>query len=206
MAFLFYVRLIALTAGTLVYLFLIALILGHRRPRLFERLLFFLVLALLAIYGGSLLEINARIQYGTPPDATLFLYASLMALGTLFLIPLVVQSHAEYLRQVRGASVRGWAVALAYFLYVLPAAMLVYVSIETHTHLTWGPEGLLAAIVRQEGLIVFLSALIAAPLQWSLARSASDGDGARPVSLVVRHLVARGCGCAVSGARGWNPS
>ena len=59
MAFLFYVRLIALTAGTLVYLFLIALILGHRRPRLFERLLFFLVLALLAIYGGGLLQINA---------------------------------------------------------------------------------------------------------------------------------------------------
>jgi len=43
---LFYIRLIALTAGALVYLFLLALILGHRRPRLFERLLFFLVLSL----------------------------------------------------------------------------------------------------------------------------------------------------------------
>ena len=62
MAFLFYVRLIALTAGTLVYLFLIALITGHRRPRLFERLLFFLVLALLAIYGGGLLENQKSIQ------------------------------------------------------------------------------------------------------------------------------------------------
>ena len=29
---LFYIRLIALTAGALVYLFLLALILGHRRP------------------------------------------------------------------------------------------------------------------------------------------------------------------------------
>jgi hypothetical protein len=45
-AFLLYIRLIALTVGTLVYLFLIALILGHRRPRLFKRLPFFLVLAL----------------------------------------------------------------------------------------------------------------------------------------------------------------
>lgn len=174
MAFLFYVCLIALTAGTLAYLFLIALILGHRRPRLFERLLFFLVLVLLAIYGGSLLEINARIQYGTPPDATLFLYASLMALGTLLLIPLVVQSHVEYLRKVRGALVRGWAVALAYSLYALPAAMLIYVSIETRTHSTWGPEGFLAAIVRQEGLIIFVSSLIAASLQWNLASSARD--------------------------------
>ncbi|MGB7307997.1 MAG: hypothetical protein WBC67_02925 [Candidatus Acidiferrales bacterium] len=46
MTFFLYIYLITLTAGTLVYPFLIALILGHRRPRPFERLLFFLVLAL----------------------------------------------------------------------------------------------------------------------------------------------------------------
>jgi signal transduction histidine kinase len=174
MAFLFYVRLIALTAGTLVYLFLIALILGHRRPRLFERLLFFLVLALLAIYGGGLLQVNAAIQYSSPPGATRLLYDSLEALGILFLIPLVAQTHVEYLRQVRGALVPGWAVALAYSLYVLPVAILCDLSITVRTHPSWGLEGFLAAIVRQEGLIVFLSALIAAPLQWKLARSAPD--------------------------------
>jgi signal transduction histidine kinase len=96
MALLFYVRLIALTAGTLVYLFLIALILGHRRPRLFERLLFFLVLALLAIYGGGLLEMNARIQYGLPPLATQVFYFGLTMLGTSLLLPLVWHTHLEY--------------------------------------------------------------------------------------------------------------
>jgi len=100
MAFLFYVRLIALTAGTLVYLFLIALILGHRRPRLFERLLFFLVLALLAIYGGGLLGINAEIQYVSPPQATVWLYMGLMVMGTLFLQPLVWHTHFEYARTI----------------------------------------------------------------------------------------------------------
>ncbi|HTX15090.1 MAG TPA: ATP-binding protein [Candidatus Baltobacteraceae bacterium] len=174
MSFLFYVRLIALTAGTLVYLFLIALILGHRRPRLFERLLFFLALALLAIYGGGLLEINAEIQYSVPPAATRFLYSTLTALGVLFAVPFVVQTHLEYLRQVRAAVVRRWAVALAYSLYLLPAFMLVYVSVETRTHPTWGTEGFLAAVVRQEGLIVFLAALIAAAFQWRLARSAPN--------------------------------
>src|SRR5271156_2937630 len=97
--YLFYIRLIALTAGTLVYLFLIALILGHRRPRLFERLLFFLVLSLFLIYAGGLLGINAVIQYGTPPAATVLFSGGLIALGFLFLLPIVSQTHLEYLRQ-----------------------------------------------------------------------------------------------------------
>ena len=173
MAFLFYVRLIALTAGTLVYLFLIALILGHRRPRLFERLLFFLVLALLAIYGGALLQVNAKIQYGSPPQATQFLYSSLLALGVLFVIPFVVQTHLEYVRQVRHAVVAGWAVAIAYALYLLPAFMLVYVSVETRTHLTWGPAGFLAAINRQF-VLVWVAAIIAAAFQLRIALTARE--------------------------------
>jgi len=172
-AFLFYVRLIALTAGTLVYLFLIALILGHRRPRRFERLLFFLVLALLAIYGGALLQVNAEIQYGTPPQATQFLYSSLLALGTLFIVPFVVQTHLEYVRQVRRAAVSGWATALAYALYLLPAFMLVYVSIETHAHLAWGPAGFLAAINRQSGLVL-VAAIVAAAFQLRIALTARE--------------------------------
>lgn len=101
MALLFYLRLIGLTAGTLVYLFLLALILGHRRPRRFERLLFFLVLSLFAIYAGGLLEINAVIQYGTPP-ATTQRFANLLAvLGLVFLSPLILHAHFEYMRAVQ---------------------------------------------------------------------------------------------------------
>ncbi len=173
MALLFYARLIALTAGTLVYLFLIALILGHRRPRLFERLLFFLALALLAIYGGALLQLNAEIQYGSPPQATQFLYNSLLALGVLFIIPFVVQTHLEYVRQVRHAAASSWAIAIAYALYLLPVFILVYVSIETRTHLTWGPAGFLAAIDRQFGL-VWVAAIIAAAFQLRIALTARE--------------------------------
>jgi signal transduction histidine kinase len=119
-AFLFYVRLIAFTAGTLVYLFLIALILGHRRPRLFERLLFFLVLSLFAIYAGGLLEINARIQYGTPPDATRLLYETLFVLGSLFLPGLVAHVGVEYLRLRRPITIRMWFWALLVGIYSYP--------------------------------------------------------------------------------------
>jgi signal transduction histidine kinase len=172
-AFLFYVRLIALTAGTLVYLFLIALILGHRRPRLFERLLFFLTLALLAIYGGGLLEINAQIQYTAPPEATRLLYNALIALGVLFVVPLVIQAHLEYLRQVRSASISRWLVALAYALYLLPVFLLAYVSAATSAHRTWGAEGFLAAINRQFGLVL-VATIAAAALQFRIALTARE--------------------------------
>jgi signal transduction histidine kinase len=98
---LFYARLIGLTAGTLVYLFLIALILGHRRPRLLERLLFFVMLSLFLIYAGALLEMNALIQYVSPPDATRFFYDGLQALGAFLLLPLIWHTHYAYGRQVR---------------------------------------------------------------------------------------------------------
>jgi len=97
LALFFYVRLIALTAGTLVYLFLLALILGHRRPRNFERLLFFLVLALFAIYAGGLLEMNLSIEYSSPPEITQRFATSVATIGFLFLIPLVVHALAQYM-------------------------------------------------------------------------------------------------------------
>ena len=133
MAFLFYVRLIALTAGTLVYLFLIALILGHRRPRLFERLLFFLVLALLAIYGGGLLEMNATIQYGVPPPATRLLANLLFVGGMLFLLPLIVHSHYEYawtVQQRRARQRIGWVVIA--MVYLVAPITLVAAAVSAH--------------------------------------------------------------------------
>jgi len=116
--YLFYARLIGLTAGTLVYLFLIALILGHRRPRLFERLLFFLILALFLIYAGGLLEINAEIQYGVVPQATRLLSQGLVALGVLLIVPLVWHTHYAYRRQIRASRPSVFARPLLVVLYV----------------------------------------------------------------------------------------
>jgi len=128
-AALFYIRLVALTAGTLVYLFLIALILGHRRPRLFERLLFFLILSLFAIYAGGLLEINARIEYGSPPDTTRWFYEGLTAFGLLLLLPLVWHTHYAYRRQIRGSPPTVFArptLVLFYFFAACEAAYALW--------------------------------------------------------------------------------
>jgi signal transduction histidine kinase len=118
-AYLFYARLIGLTAGTLVYLFLLALILGHRRPRFLERVLFFLVLSLFLIYAGGLLEINARIQYAHIPDATWWFCQALMALGFSFLLPLVWNTHYAYRRQIRRSEPTVFARPFLVVLYLL---------------------------------------------------------------------------------------
>jgi signal transduction histidine kinase len=116
---LFYIRLIGFTAGTLVYLFLLALILGHRRPRLFERLLFFAGLSLFLIYAGGLLEINASIQYAVPPHATRFFYQGLIALGMFLLLPLVWHTHFMYGRQVRKSPPGLWGRPLVFVFYLI---------------------------------------------------------------------------------------
>src|ERR1700732_2559319 len=67
MSSLVYVRLIGFTAGTLLQLFWMVVILGYRRQRNFERVFFFLSLALFLFYSGSLLALNAQIYYSQPP-------------------------------------------------------------------------------------------------------------------------------------------
>jgi signal transduction histidine kinase len=126
LATLFYLRLIGLTTGTVVYLFLIALILGHRRPRRLERLLFFLLLGLFLVYAGGLLEINARIEYTFAPDATRLLYSSLIALGLLFVPGLMVHAHLQFYEMAALSTVPRWAKLLVLGpLYAAPALTFI---------------------------------------------------------------------------------
>ena len=131
MAALFYIRLISLTAGTIVYLFLLALILGHRRPRKFERLLFFLTLLLFLMYAGGLLDMNGRIQYGSLPDATRLLSTILFDLGAFFLLPLILHTHVEYsegVQQVRVSPALWACVWLTYLIAIGEAVAVAVVS------------------------------------------------------------------------------
>ncbi len=112
--------------GTVVYLFLIALILGNRRPRMFERILFFLVLALFFIYAGGLLEMNARIEYAFAPDATRLLYSLLIVSGLLFLPALLVHAHLQFYEMAAPGIAPRWAKILVLApLYVAPALSFV---------------------------------------------------------------------------------
>src|SRR5437762_11157019 len=96
MGLLVYIRLIGHTFGTLLQLFWMVVILGYRRQRNFERVFFFLCLALFLFYGGSLLALNAQIHYSTPPLAVQDYAASLLFTGLCLMRALLVHLHFEY--------------------------------------------------------------------------------------------------------------
>src|SRR5207237_6458990 len=96
MGSLLYIQLIGYTAGTLLQLFWMVVILGYRRQRNFERVFFFLCLALFLFYGGSLLALNAQIHYSTPPLAGEAFAATLLFTGLCFVPAPLVPLHFEY--------------------------------------------------------------------------------------------------------------
>ncbi len=173
MAALFYVRLIGFAIGTLVYLFLLALILGHRRPRLLERLLFFLVLSLFLIFAGGLLEMNARIQYTVPPELTRLFAASLIALGILFLFPLAVHTHAEYFQQASRRRLQTSFMALVYLIYLVPLNSLLIAAIESHRQSTPWYSTAVGSLLTHSGVVLVSCLIVGGLLQLFIARSAN---------------------------------
>jgi signal transduction histidine kinase len=93
---LFYLRLIGFTAGTLLQLFWMVVILGYRRQRNFERVFFFLSVALFLFYAGSLLALNAQIYYLAPPPLLTAFAKTLLCAGLCFLPTLLIHLHLEY--------------------------------------------------------------------------------------------------------------
>jgi signal transduction histidine kinase len=119
-----YLRLFYLTAGTLLPFFWMVVILGHRRQRGFERIFFFLCLALVCFFGSSLLALNAQLYYSHPPHSLMRFAWVWLCLGLWFVPPLVLHMHAEYatLREVvRPRPGKAFWLAVAY----LPALLLL---------------------------------------------------------------------------------
>ncbi len=106
-----YVRLIGFTAGTLLMLFWMVVILGYRRQRNFERVFFFLCLALFLFYAGSLLALNAQIFYPLPPQALDNFAALLIGAGLTFVPPLLFHLHLEF-AETRGMAIKRKPIAL----------------------------------------------------------------------------------------------
>jgi hypothetical protein len=96
MGSLVYLRLIGFTFGTLLQLFWMVVILGYRRQRNFERVFFFLCLALFLFYSGSLLALNAQIYYPVPPALLESSAITLLCAGLCLLPPLLIHLHLEF--------------------------------------------------------------------------------------------------------------
>jgi len=128
MRWLLYLRLFYLTAGTLLPFFWIVVILGHRRQRDFERIFFFLCLALVCFFGSSLLALNAQLYYEKPPHALMRFAWTWLCLGLWFLPPFLQHMHVEYaaLRElIRTRRAKIIWLAVAYLPGLVLAPMLI---------------------------------------------------------------------------------
>ncbi len=114
---LLYIRLIGYTAGTLLQLFWMVVILGYRRQRNFERVFFFLCLALFFFYSGSLLALNSQIYYHQPPVALNQFAIAIISTGLCLLPALLLHLHLEY-AETRGLlKDKRWKLAVLFLFY-----------------------------------------------------------------------------------------
>ena len=121
-----YAVLVAATAGTIVYLFLMVLIVGYRRRRTFERVLFFLALAAFCAYSGRLLLRNSEAFYQVIPKPAHWLSVTLELLGVMLIPALLIHSHCIYAKTIRGRSLPRACRVVCATAYALPVAYLVF--------------------------------------------------------------------------------
>ena len=133
MGSLVYLRLIGFTFGTLLQLFWMVVILGYRRQRNFERVFFFLCLALFLFYSGSLLALNAEIYYPVPPALLESSAITLMCAGLCLLPPLLIHVHLEFLetRELLKNRAGKRVVLFAAYIPILYFALRVFPQIAT---------------------------------------------------------------------------
>jgi len=159
---LFGLLLIGLTAGTVTYLFLLILVLGHRHRTAVERLLFLVFLAMFLHQSGLLLYLNTLLvpleHGGAAKFALSFAY-----LGLLFLPALLVNLHVQYLKLLRGRMGFGWtALAVAFY---TPAPYWLWIGFgniwrtgRPNSATDFGPHVLLTASFATVALIHWLAA------------------------------------------------
>ena len=174
MASLLYIRLIGYTAGTLLQLFWIVVILGYRRQRNFERVFFFLCLALFFFYGGSLLALNAQIYYFHPPALLTAFAKTILCAGLCMLPPLLIHLHLEYAetREFLQNRTAKRLVLLAAYVPVLYFALRVYPLLATMPGFDFLIPG--NALGRGYGVWLALAMLVSAGWELRFARKAPD--------------------------------
>lgn len=198
-----YLRLVALTAGTLLPFFWMIVILGHRRQRDFERIFFFLCLALVFFFGSSLLVLNAQVYYSNIPTSLAIFAWTVLCLGLWFLPSLLVHLHVEYaqIRELLPArsQKRVWligayapAVLLVPWLYAALRLRSGFDFVLPSNSLSWPFQVWLVA-----------SLFIAAGWQWRFAKVGPDDQqrsfhrtlrydlAAVAVGISILHVVAR---------------
>lgn len=114
-------KLIVYTFGSLIYLFLMVLILGQRRMRRFEWLLFWLMAGLFMWNSGNLLSLNLGLHYGVAANPMTALARAIPFAGLVLCLSLLVHVHIEYAAKLPDPPRFGRWLAMAFYLPLLGA-------------------------------------------------------------------------------------
>ncbi len=156
-------KLIVYSLGGLVHLFLMVLILGQRRLRRLEWLLFALMAALFMWNSGNLLALNVGLFYGVPPKVLAGISRLIPFLGFLLAAPLLVHAQAEYGAQLRALPRSMRFLVAGFYLPVLTAPWLVGKLLGR-----LGVDPLLALGPAVRPLVVWMAAALGAGSAFSL--------------------------------------
>jgi len=171
-----YLRLIVLTAGTLLPFFWIVVILGHRRQRNFERVFFFLCISMVCFFGASLLVLNAQLYYSTIPTGLGRVAWTLVCAGLWFLPSLLLHLHVEY-AQVRELLRPGNGKRLWLLVAYGPSVLLLpnlYVALRLRENFDFSlPSN---ALGRSFQIWLFAALALSDAWQWRFARAAPDKE------------------------------
>ncbi len=167
------------SAGALTYLFLMVIIVGHRRRREFERVLFFLALAVFAIYAGVLLVTDANIHASLLSPYSNWLAPLLATFGIAFLPGLVTHAHWSYgatlaHRVDRPKQISRRLVLLSY----IPSFFIITVYWRALRAQNFGPLLIIGGIVSY--ILIVVPILLGAFQLLRLAKSARSTESCHP--------------------------
>jgi signal transduction histidine kinase len=177
LTFLVAFKLMVYSLGSLVHLFLMVLILGQRRLRRLEWLLFGLMAALFMWYSGNLLALNVGLFYGVGPDVLSGIARLIPFLGFAFAAPLVVHVHAEYAAQFQPLRLSH---RLLLALFYLPVVGLPWLVGQLLGHLECDPLVALRPLARPLAAWLVMALVVSAGFNLDFRRRVQD---ARLVSL-----------------------
>ncbi len=176
MNFAIYLRLIVLTAGTLLPFFWIVVILGHRRQRNFERIFFFLCLSMVCFFGASLLALNAELYYSTIPQGLATFSWTVLCLGLWFLPALLLHLHVEYaqIRDLLRPGSEKWLWLIATYAPTVLLAQRLFAALRLREGLSFLLPSNALGTSFQIWLVCALS--LSAWWQWRFRRTAPDAE------------------------------
>jgi signal transduction histidine kinase len=171
-----YLRLIVLTAGTLLPFFWIVVILGHRRQRNFERIFFFLCLSMVCFFGASLLALNAQLYYSTIPPGLANFSWTVLCLGLWFLPTLLLHLHVEYaqVREMLRSGRRKWLWLVAAYGPAILLSPMLYGALRLRSGFSFLLPSNALGTSFQIWLVGALT--MSAVWQWQFGRAAPDEE------------------------------